>query len=63
MSEAEKRILQNQIDIMWVLHRFMGKHEPDLVGRGGELDAMRNDLMDACKNSRKLLESASTDNQ
>ncbi len=57
MTEAEKRILQNQIDIMWVLHRFMGKHEPELVGRGGELDAMRGDLAAACKDSRKLLES------
>ena len=56
LSEAEKRILQNQIDIMWVLHRFMGKHEPDLVGRGGELDAMRSDLAAACKASKKLLE-------
>lgn len=58
MSEVEKRILQNQIDIMWILHRFMGKHEPDLVGRGGGLDAMRADLAAACKDSRKLLESA-----
>lgn len=58
VSEAEKRILQNQIDIMWVLHRFMGKHEPDMVGRGGELDALRADLVAACKDSRKLLESA-----
>jgi hypothetical protein len=58
MTETEKRIIKNQIDIMWVLHRFMGKQEPDLVGRGGELDAMRADLADACKDSRKLLESA-----
>lgn len=58
MTETEKRILKNQIDIMWVLHRLMGKQEPDLVGRGGELDAMRADLAAACKDSRKLLESA-----
>lgn len=58
MSPGEKRILQNQIDIMWVLHRFMGKHEPELVGRGGELDAMRADLAAACNESRKLLESS-----
>lgn len=56
MTEAEKRILQNQIDIMWFLHRFMGKHEPELVGRCGELDAMRDDLAAACKDSKKLLE-------
>lgn len=56
MSEAEKRILQNQIEIMWVLHRFLGKQEPDLVGRGGELDAMRNDLAAASKATRAILE-------
>jgi hypothetical protein len=56
MTEVEARILQNQIEIMWVLHRELGKSHPDLVGRGGEIDAMRGDLVRAAKDSRKLLE-------
>ena len=55
MSDAEKRILQNQIEIMWVLKRMLEKLAPDLVGRNGEIDRMRDDLVDATKESRALI--------
>jgi hypothetical protein len=56
MSEAESRILLNQIEIMWVLNLALGKLLPDLVGRGGELDRMRSDLTTAAKDTKELLE-------
>jgi hypothetical protein len=49
------QILKNQIEIMWVLHLALGKLLPDLVGRGGELDMLRNDLTAACKETKKIL--------
>jgi hypothetical protein len=56
MTEAEARILKNQIDIMWTLHCALGKLLPELVGRGGELDAMRGDLAYASKETKKLVD-------
>jgi hypothetical protein len=58
MTEVEKRILLNQIDIMWTLHCVLGKALPELVGRGGELDAMRSDLAYASKETKKLVEAS-----
>lgn len=55
MTAAEKRIIQNQIEILWVLNLALGKLLPDLVGRGGELDRMREDLGAAAKDSKALL--------
>ena len=37
MTEAESRILQNQVEIMWTLHYLLRCAKPDLVGRAGEL--------------------------
>ena len=56
MTEVESRILKNQIEIMWTLNIALGKLLPELVGRGGELDRMRDDLADASKETRKLVE-------
>jgi hypothetical protein len=56
MTEVETRILQNQIEILWVLNYALEKLAPDFVGRGGGLDLMRNDLADAAKESRAMLE-------
>jgi hypothetical protein len=55
MTEAETRILKNQIEIMWALNRLLGKLLPDLVGRGGELDRMRDDLATASKETKSVL--------
>lgn len=56
MSEAEKRILKNQIEIMWTLHYILKSVKPDLVGRAGELDRFLDDLLCASKDTTKLLE-------
>lgn len=58
MTEVESRILQNQIDIMWTLHCALGKLLPELVGRGGELDAMRSDLAYASKETKKMVDAS-----
>lgn len=55
MTETEKRILKNQYEIMWVLHRLLRKADPDLVGRGGELDRMCDDLREAAEDTRQLV--------
>jgi hypothetical protein len=57
MSDAEKRILQNQVEIMWTLHYILGKLVPDLVGRNGELDKFRADLVASSKDTNRLLDS------
>jgi len=55
MTDVETRILKNQIEIMWALNYLLSKAAPDLVGRGGELDRMCDDLADASRVSRELL--------
>lgn len=55
MVEVEIRILSNQIEIMWALSYLLAEAEPDLVGRGGALDRMRNDLGNAAKDSLTVL--------
>ena len=60
MNEIEKRILNNQIEIMTALSYIITKAYPDLVGRGGELDRYKEDLFAAYKATRKLLEDAYT---
>jgi hypothetical protein len=55
LTEIEKRILQNQIEIMWVLNLYLGKAFPDLVGRGGELDRLREYLAHAAKETKKMI--------
>lgn len=58
MTDREARILENQIEIMWSLSYLLGKAAPDLLGRGGELDRMRDDLAAASKDTKRLLEKA-----
>lgn len=58
MTEVERRILQNQVEIMWTLNCALGKLLPDLVGRGGELDMMRSDLAHASRTTRIMVEAA-----
>lgn len=55
MTDVERRILQNQMEILWVINFALGKLMPDLVGRGGELDRMRDDMATAAKETRTLL--------
>jgi hypothetical protein len=59
MTEAEARVLKNQIEIMWTLHYVLEKLAPELVGRAGALDRMRGDLADASKETKKLVEAPS----
>lgn len=56
MSDAERRILQNQVEIMYALHDVLARLSPDLVGRAGALDRMRDDLRMAAKDTRAILE-------
>jgi len=56
VTEPEKRILQNQIEMMWTLHYILGKIVPDLVGRGGELDTFRSDLVASSKETKRILD-------
>lgn len=56
MTATEVRILRNQVEIMWTLSRLLSAAAPDLVGRGGEIDRMRDDLAQASKDTRKMLE-------
>lgn len=56
MTDVEARILRNQVEIMWTLSYLLSKTVPDLVGRGGELDRMCEDLGAASKDTHKLLE-------
>lgn len=55
-SAAEKRILENQLEIMWTLHLLIGKTCPDLVGKAGEVDRMRDDLRTAAQDTKAALE-------
>lgn len=55
MTDVETRILQNQVEIMWVLNLALGKLLPDLVGRNGGLDRMRDDLANASKVTTAML--------
>lgn len=56
MTDAETRILENQVEIMWTLNYLLSKVAFDLVGRGGELDRMRDDLVQASKKSRAMID-------
>lgn len=56
MTEVEKRILKNQTEILWAINIALGKMLPDLVGRGGELDRIRDDLRIAAKDTTALVE-------
>jgi len=55
MTTAETRILQNQIEIMWTLSHLLKCAKPDLIGKAGELDRMRDDLAAASKDTKALV--------
>lgn len=55
MTEIEKCILANQTEILWTLRRLLERADPDLVGRGGEVDRMRDDLIAAAKRTQAML--------
>ena len=48
-------ILQNQIEIMDTLHLLLRYTRPDLVGKQGELDRYREDLMRRSKATHQAL--------
>lgn len=56
MTDIEKRNLKNQIEIMWTLHYILAKIAPDLVGKRGELDTMRDDLIAAVKDTARIVD-------
>ena len=56
MDAAQKRILENQFEIMWAINFLIGKACPDLVGKNGQVDRMRDDLALAAKDTKTLLE-------
>jgi len=55
MTETEARILRNQIEIIWTLHYLLECAKPDLVGKAGQLDRMRDDLRAASKDTKAFL--------
>jgi hypothetical protein len=59
MTDVEARILRNQIEIMWTLSYLMKCAKPDLIGKAGEMDRMRDDLAMASKDTKALLERTS----
>jgi len=54
-NDVETRILKNQIEIMWTLHYLLKCAAPNLVGKNGELDRMRDDLINANRETKKLI--------
>ena len=56
MTKIEARILRNQIEIMWTLSYLLKCAKPDLVGKAGELDRMRDDLANASKDTKTLVD-------
>jgi hypothetical protein len=58
-TEEAKRILENQVEIIWTLHYLLECAKPELVGRAGALDRMRGDLVHAAKTTKNLLEGRS----
>lgn len=57
MTDVERRILTNQLEILWVLHLMLQKQSPNLVGGGGQVDNFLGDLVTATKETEKLLTS------
>lgn len=55
MDDRTKQILKNQAEIMHALRYLLQCAKPNLVGKGGELDRMCDDLMVAARETVKLL--------
>lgn len=56
MTNIEKRILTNQIEILWTLKYLLECAKPDLIGKAGQLDRMCDDLRYAAKDTKGLLD-------
>lgn len=62
MSDEQARcILQNQIEIMGSLSLLLRYAQPALVGRSGELDMQRDDLLQRHKDTERALAVTSRD--
>lgn len=55
MTEIEARILKNQFEIIWALNYLLKGANRDLVGRGGELDRLCDDLRHAANDTLGLI--------
>lgn len=60
-NEAAQCILRNQIEIMGALSLLLRYAKPDLVGRDGELDLQREELLDRHKATQRTLSSFSSE--
>lgn len=56
-DEPTQCILRNQIEIMGALSLLLQYTRPDLVGRGGQLDRQRDDLLQRHKAAQRTLDS------
>lgn len=56
IGSIQARILENQVEIIWTLRFLLECAKPELVGRAGALDRMRDDLLVAAKATRSMLE-------
>ena len=56
----EQCVLQNQIEIMGALSLLLRYAQPDLVGKSGELDRQRDDLLQRHKATQRALSDTST---
>lgn len=54
-DETAQCILQNQIEIMGALSLLLRYAKPDLVGKSGELDMQRDDLLQRHKATQRAL--------
>jgi hypothetical protein len=55
MAEETQCILQNQIEIMGALSLLLRYAKPDLIGKAGELDRQRDDLLQRHKATQCVL--------
>lgn len=55
MTDLERCILQNQIEIMGALSLVLRYSQPNLIGKAGELDRQRDDLFARHKVTTKML--------
>lgn len=54
-DDYERCILQNQIEIMGGLSLLLRYAKPDLIGKAGELDMQRDDLVQRHKATMRAL--------
>lgn len=54
-DEQTQCILQNQIEIMGAISLLLRYAKPDLIGKAGELDGQRDDLLQRHKATQRTL--------